>query len=49
MSFDTSSLFASVVIGLVGLSIFLYGKKQRRAPQLVAGPAAEGSRMEAAT
>ena len=37
MSFDTSSLFTSVVIGLVGLSIFLYGKKQRRAPQLVAG------------
>jgi hypothetical protein len=37
MSFDTSSLFTSVVIGLVGLSIFLYGKKQRRAPQLIAG------------
>src|SRR5260370_35316137 len=37
MSFDTSSLFASVVIGLVGLSICLHGKEQGRAPQLVAG------------
>jgi hypothetical protein len=37
MSLDPSSLFASVVIGLVGFGIFLYGKKQRRAPQLVAG------------
>jgi hypothetical protein len=37
MSLDPASLSASVVIGLVGLSIFIYGRKQRRAPQLVAG------------
>lgn len=34
---DTNSLFASFAIGLVGMGLFLYGKKQARAPQLVVG------------
>jgi hypothetical protein len=37
MSLDPGVLLASVLISAVGLGIFLYGKKQRRAPQLVAG------------
>jgi hypothetical protein len=37
MSFDPGALLASVLISAVGLGIFLYGKKQQRAPQLVAG------------
>jgi hypothetical protein len=37
MSLDPGSLFASILISAVGLGIFIYGKKQRRAPQLVAG------------
>jgi len=34
---DTNSLVASMAIGLVGFGIFLYGKKQARAPQLIVG------------
>jgi hypothetical protein len=37
MSLDPGALLASVLISAVGLGIFLYGKKQQRAPQLVAG------------
>jgi hypothetical protein len=37
MSLDPGALLASVLISAVGLGIFLYGKKQRRGPQLVAG------------
>jgi hypothetical protein len=37
MSLDPGSLFVSILISAVGLGIFIYGKKQRRAPQLVAG------------
>lgn len=37
MNFDVPSLVASFMIGLVGFSLFLYGKKQQRPPQLVAG------------
>ena len=37
MSFDPDLLFLSVVISAVGLGIFIYGKKQRRWPQLAAG------------
>jgi len=32
-----STLFANVAVSAVGFGIFLYGKKQRRAPQLVTG------------
>jgi hypothetical protein len=34
---DPSSLFASVVISGVGFALFVYGRKQMRTPQLVAG------------
>ncbi len=34
---DPTSLFLSFFIGLVGFGIFLYGKKQARAPQLLVG------------
>jgi hypothetical protein len=37
MSFDPTALFVSVLISAVGVGFFLYGKKQQRAPQLVAG------------
>ncbi len=37
MSLDPGSLFLSLLISVVGLGFFIYGKKQRRAPQLVAG------------
>lgn len=32
-----NALLASVVIGSVGLGLFVYGKRQRRIPHLVAG------------
>ena len=34
---NPSTLFAAVVIGSVGLGLFVYGKKQRRVPHLGAG------------
>jgi len=37
MSLDPGSLFLSILISAVGLGFFIYGKKQRRAPQLIAG------------
>jgi hypothetical protein len=37
MSLDPGSLFLSILISVVGLAFFIYGKKQRRAPQLLAG------------
>jgi hypothetical protein len=37
MSLDPSSLFASMMVGLVGTALFIYGKKQVRAPQMIAG------------
>ncbi len=37
MSLDPGSLFLSILISVLGLGFFIYGKKQRRAPQLVAG------------
>jgi hypothetical protein len=37
MDFDASTLFANVVVSAVGIGFFIYGKKQRRAPQLVTG------------
>jgi branched-subunit amino acid transport protein len=37
MSFDPGALLASLLVSSVGLGVFLYGKKQQRAPQLVAG------------
>ena len=32
-------LFASLVIGAIGLGMFLYGKRQKRIPQILSGVA----------
>lgn len=37
MSFDASSLFASLLIGSVGFVLLAYGKKQARLPQVAVG------------
>jgi hypothetical protein len=34
---DPGQLFASMVVSTIGFGLFLYGKKQTRVPQLVAG------------
>lgn len=34
---DTSTLVTGFLVSTVGFSLFLYGKKQTRLPQLVAG------------
>ncbi len=37
MQFTGPWLFASLIVGTIGFGIFVYGKKQRQAPQLLAG------------
>lgn len=37
MSFDPGTLFLSLVTSGIGFVLFIYGKKQERPPQLVAG------------
>ena len=37
MDLSPGNLFASLVIGTIGMGFFLYGKKQQRMPQLIAG------------
>ena len=37
MDLTPGSLFASLAIGAVGFALLVYGKKQQRLPQLVAG------------
>jgi hypothetical protein len=37
VGFDTGTIVAGFVVGTIGLSVFVYGKKQARPPQLVAG------------
>lgn len=37
MDLSAGSLFAMLVIGSIGFSFFLYGKKQLRVPQMVTG------------
>jgi len=37
MDLDPGTLFAALVVSTIGLSLFLYGKKQARGPQLVGG------------
>jgi len=39
MDLSPDGLFASLVIGALGMGIFLYGKRQERYPQLVGGMA----------
>jgi hypothetical protein len=34
---DAPSLFVSLFLGLLGMGLFMYGKKQGRAPYLVVG------------
>ncbi len=42
MDFSPEALMASLLVSSVGFSLFLYGKKQLRAPQLVVGLALMG-------
>jgi len=37
VDFDTNALLLSLLIGAVGLALFVYGKKQQRLPHLIAG------------
>ena len=37
MSFEPGMLFLSLVTGTIGLALFVYGKKQARWPQMIAG------------
>ena len=37
MDISPASLFASVLVSAVGVGVLLYGRKERRAPHLVAG------------
>jgi hypothetical protein len=37
MSLDAGTLFLSLITGGIGLVLFVYGKKQDRWPQLIAG------------
>jgi hypothetical protein len=39
---SSSSFFASMLVGTVGMGFFVYGKKQQRIPQLLAGLALMG-------
>lgn len=37
MDLDAASLFSGLVISSIGFGLFVFGRKQRRAPQLLAG------------
>ena len=37
MDFSGAGFFASLIVSTIGFSLFLYGKKQVRIPQLVIG------------
>lgn len=37
MSFDPAALFLSLIVSGIGFVLFVYGRKQERPPQLVAG------------
>jgi hypothetical protein len=37
MELDGAQLFTALVVSSIGFGLFLYGKKQRRGPQLLAG------------
>ncbi|MBI5531406.1 MAG: hypothetical protein HY898_01740 [Deltaproteobacteria bacterium] len=39
MSFDATSLLISFVVSSIGFVAFMYGRKQKRLPQMVAGVA----------
>lgn len=42
MEFTHGSLFGSLIVSTLGFAIFVYGKKQNRLPQVVAGLALLG-------
>ncbi|HEX4826010.1 MAG TPA: hypothetical protein VFV19_17060 [Candidatus Polarisedimenticolaceae bacterium] len=37
MNLDPAWLFLSLIIGVIGLALFLYGKREARWPQIVVG------------
>jgi hypothetical protein len=37
MDLDANAIIASVLIGSVGLGVFIYGKRQSRLPHLIVG------------
>jgi len=37
MTLEPGPLFLSIVFGLIGSALLLYGKKQQRIPQMIAG------------
>jgi hypothetical protein len=37
MNLDGNSLLASMLVGLIGAALFVYGKRQGRLPQMVVG------------
>ncbi|HEX8792198.1 MAG TPA: hypothetical protein VF765_14690 [Polyangiaceae bacterium] len=37
MDLDANAILASIMIGTVGLGVFIYGKRQSRLPQMIAG------------
>lgn len=37
MNFTAGELFAGSVASAIGIGLFIYGRKQRRGPQLIAG------------
>jgi hypothetical protein len=37
VDFDANTLLASLVVGIVGLAVFVYGRKQSRLPHMLAG------------
>jgi len=37
MEFDATQLMVAMFASLVGMALFVYGKRQRRAPHLIAG------------
>ncbi|MFT4648376.1 MAG: hypothetical protein ACI87O_001351 [Planctomycetota bacterium] len=39
MDLSASTLFASLFVSTIGMGLFMYGKKQTRVPQIVAGVA----------
>jgi hypothetical protein len=37
VNFDANSLVASLIIGCVGMALFIYGKRQSRTPHMAGG------------
>jgi hypothetical protein len=37
VDYEPATIFAGLVVSSFGVGLFIYGKKQRRAPQFVAG------------